>query len=185
MSPRKTPVQQNNVQLPDAFVEAGRIIRPHGVRGHVMIASEAHYFGQLQPGTVLFLNPGEMQMQVTLRSIRAHQGRFLVALDDFSSREQAETLRNMHVFLDSTELPELKEGEYFYWQLIGLKVQDVEGHEFGTVKDILETGANDVYILEDSAGHEKLVPAIRDVVSEIDLEKGVITINPLPGLFPE
>jgi 16S rRNA processing protein RimM len=183
MSPRNTAREQNSVQLPDPFLEAGRIIRPHGIRGQVVIASEAHYFAQLQAGTVLFLNPGDKQ--VTIRSIRSHQGRFLVALDDFSSCEEAETLRNMRVFLDSTELPELKEGEYFHWQLIGLIVRDNEGHEIGTVKSILETGANDVYILEDNTGHEKLVPAISDVVSEINLEEGVITINPLPGLFPE
>ncbi len=91
----------------------------------------------------------------------------------------------MRVFLDSTELPELQEGEYFHWQLIGLTVRDNAGREFGTVKSILETGANDVYIVEDNAGHEKLVPAISDVVSEIDLEEGVITIKPLPGLFPD
>jgi 16S rRNA processing protein RimM len=172
-----------NAQQPDSFLEVGRIIRPHGVRGMMVIASEAQYFASLPPKTTLYLDTSRTPYEVT--RISRHQGRYLLSLQSVNTREEAETLRNTRVFLDMTDLPELKEDEYYYWQFIGLRVEDQQHRTLGIVKDILETGANDVYILETPSGKELLIPAIKDVVKTVDLNQGLIQINLLPGLIPD
>jgi len=172
-----------SAQQPDSYLEVGRIIRPHGVRGMVVIASEAQYIASLPPGTTLYLDASRTPYQIA--RISRHQSRYLLSLESVNTREEAELLRNTRVFLDMTDLPELKRDEYYYWQFIGLRVEDQQNRTLGTVKDILETGANDVYILETPSGKEILIPAIKDVVKTVDLDQGLIQINLLPGLIPD
>ena len=82
------------------------------------------------------------------------------------------------VFVKISELPPLPEGEYYHHQLIDLKVVDLTGKELGTITEILETGANDVYLVTDAEGHEMLLPAIQDVIIRVDLEKHEMQVNP-------
>lgn len=180
---KKIPASPDKTRLPDSFLEVGRVVRPHGVRGLVVIDSEASYFAGLAPGTKLFLAPDNRQ--VTVQSIRVHQGRFLVSLEGFSSRDDAEAIRNLKVLLNNDDLPELDEDEYFFWQLQGLNVVDTHGTRLGELSSIIQTGANDVYVIRDGEGRERLIPAIKDVINNIDLDRGEISITALPGLFPD
>jgi len=180
-SKRSSP--NSNARQPDPFLEVGRFIRPHGVRGQLILQSDAGYISTLPAGSRLYT--GADQKLLLLETIRAHQGRYLVTLQGYHTREQADSLRNTLVYMDTSELPELEEGEYFYWQLIGLRVETVDGMVLGTVREILETGANDVYVLETAAQGDLLIPAIQDVIQKIDLDQGLIQINILPGLLPD
>ncbi|MBN1266846.1 MAG: 16S rRNA processing protein RimM [Anaerolineales bacterium] len=172
-----------HAQFPDPYLEVGRIVRPHGIRGQVILASDSQFLTSLPPGTTIYV--GSDFEPLIVETIRRHQDRYLLLLQSITTREEAETLRNKAVFLDMSELPDLAEDEYYYWQLIGLRVEDTQNRTLGTLKEILETGANDVYILESSSGSEILIPAIKDVIKKIDLDQGLIQIDILPGLLPD
>ena len=103
-----------------------------------------------------------------------------MSIDD---RDRAEELRGRYLRVPGSALAALDEGEYYLFQLMGLAVVTEEGRDLGPVKDILETGANDVYIVDTPTG-ELLLPAIPDVIKDVDLSAGRITVHLLPGLVP-
>lgn len=100
-----------------------------------------------------------------------------------STREQAERFRGMELRLPFEAAGPLPDGEYYHWQIIGLRVVTTDGQSLGKVVHILETGANDVYILRTEQGQEHLIPAIEKVIKRVDLVDGVIEIEPIPGLL--
>ena len=114
--------------------------------------------------------------------MRGSDDRKIIALEGIDDRDVAAFLRNQLVFVPSAEEPPLPEGEYYHHQLIGLKVQTPEGRDLGALSEILLTGANDVYVVLGPDGSELLLPAIGDVVLNIDLELGRILVNLIPGL---
>jgi 16S rRNA processing protein RimM len=102
----------------------------------------------------------------------------LITMDGIRTREEAAELTNLEVFVRTDELPALAEGQYYHHQLIGLKAVLEDGREIGTVSEIMETGANDVYVVTDAAGKETLLPAIDPVILKIDLTAKQIVVKP-------
>ncbi len=120
----------------------------------------------------------------TVRSARVQGGVVLLGLDDVSDRTTAETFRGADVEVDATQTHALPKGQFYWHQVIGLTVVDVtSGAELGQVADIIETGANDVYLVRGALG-EVLIPAIKGVVKNIDPENGRMLVEPLPGMLP-
>ena len=111
---------------------------------------------------------------------------FILELEGIGTREQAEAMRGQVLYMDRDEV-ELDEGCYFIQDLIGLEVRDADtGRIYGTIRDVLETGANDVYAIWNAdEKKEYLVPAIPDVVDETNIAEGFMTIRPLKGLFDD
>jgi 16S rRNA processing protein RimM len=108
----------------------------------------------------------------------------LLKLQGIDDRDAAEAQRGAMVEVPEREAWKLPRGRFYWHQIIGLRVRTPEGRELGTVKEILETGANDVYVVDTERG-EMLVPAIKDVVKGIAPHRGVMTVEPLPGMEPE
>jgi 16S rRNA processing protein RimM len=120
----------------------------------------------------------------TVAAARAQPPHLLVRLDELTDRTAAEKLRGLDVEVPVAEAGPPPRGEFYWHQVIGLEVRDAMSDErYGTVRDILETGANDVYVVDGPRG-EILVPAIKSVVKKIDPESGRMLIEPLPGLLP-
>jgi 16S rRNA processing protein RimM len=120
----------------------------------------------------------------TIGSARVQNMTVLLKLEDLADRDAAETYRGKEIQIKVEDAVALPRGQYFWHQVIGLHVEDATTHEpLGEVTDILETGANDVYVVHGGRG-EILVPAIKDVVKEIDPASGRMLIEPLPGLLP-
>ncbi len=165
------------------FVAAGRVVRPHGVRGDLLVASVSELIRSLQVGSPVFLGPDREVAQVT--SCRLHGTRWLLRLEACHDRDQAERWRGAEVAVRVDDLPPLPEGEYFYWQILGLQVVTEEGQVLGKIEEIIETGANDVYVVRAPDQPEILLPAIQSVVRQIDLTAGKIRVHLLPGLVPE
>jgi len=109
-----------------------------------------------------------------------HRGTWLLRLSDVADRTAAEALREGVLLVKESELPPLPEGEYYIHDLLGLQVSTVAGRQLGPITDVLETGANDVYV---TAGG--LIPAIAQVVKKVDLAAGTMLIDPLPGMLDE
>lgn len=125
---------------------------------------------------------GEKKAKFAIEDIHQHKKRYLMKLEGTSDRDQAELWRGAEVFIAVEELPPLEEGIYYYWQILDLAVRTSEGEHLGLITEILETGANDVYLIQTPEGDELLLPAIKDVVQSVDLEKGEMIVTLLPGL---
>jgi 16S rRNA processing protein RimM len=109
----------------------------------------------------------------------------LVTFEGYHVREKIAELRNQLVYVRTSDRPPLEQGEYYHHQLLGLQVIDENGRLLGLLSSILETGANDVYVVRDQTGTEILVPAIDSVILDIDLEHKQVRVHVLSGLLPE
>lgn len=135
---------------------------------------------RLQPDLTVYV--GNQHEAHVIQSLRQHNDGMLVFFEGISSREAVEILRNQDVFVRADDRPPLPEGEYYQHQLIGLQVVTEEGEILGTLAEILETGANDVYVVRRESAKDLLLPAIDEVVLAIDLEEGEILVHLLEGL---
>lgn len=165
------------------FLAVGRLGRSHGIHGDLVLEILTDFPERLKPGTRVYLG-AEHRPSRLARSRRHNQG-LLVAFEGIASPEQAAQLRNQLVFVRADDRPPLGEGEYYHHQLLGLQVVTEEGAILGRLAEILETGANDVYVVRPPEGADILLPAIEEVVLGIDLPAGRILIRPLPGLLSE
>ena len=165
------------------FLECGKIVSTHGVLGEMRVQPWCDSPEDLEGIKTLYFDGGAAPAEV-LRA-RAHKNVVLLKLRGVDTVEQAQALRGRVLWVAREDMP-LEEGEYFIQDLLGMQVVDADdGHPYGVLSDVSETGANDVYYLRDAQGRERLVPAIPQVVLERDIDGGVITIRPLEGLFDD
>jgi len=115
-------------------------------------------------------------------AVRPHKKFILAQLEGIRTKEEAEQLRGKQVLVDPTELPPLEEDEYYWRDILGMRVVTEEGGQVGKVAEIFPTGSNDVYVVREGE-KEFLIPAIEDVIITIDREARTIVIRPLEGLF--
>lgn len=163
------------------FLEAGRIVGTHGVRGEVRLLPWTDTPGTLTPLKTLYFDEGRTPVRV---SCRPHKNLVLVTIEGITTVEAAAALRDRVLYLNRQDLP-LPRGRYFVQDLIGMAVvDDTTGVRYGTVTDVSDTGANNVYHL-DYGGREVLIPAIPDVVRAVDSERDEVRIVPLKGLFDD
>jgi 16S rRNA processing protein RimM len=161
-------------------VAVGRIVRPHGIRGEVVVHRFGDGPGMLDPGARLGF--GETGVELVVSASRPHGGNWIVGFDGVNDRNRAETLTGATLTVEAEALPPLPEGTYYSFQLIGLRVRTGEGTLLGTLEEILETGAQDVYVVR-GEGRELLLPALREVVTTVDLDRGEMTVVIPPGLI--
>ena len=165
-------------------VTVGRVIRPHGVKGEVMVRRYGEGEEVLARGAELTCRRGEHEFTLTVSESRPYKKGWLVSFKDMGDRNEAEALAGAELFVDAEALPPLPEGTFYNYQLIGLKVVSVRGETLGRVEDIVETGARDVIVVHGDRG-EVLLPSIPEVIQRVDIEAGVIEVELLPGLLPE
>jgi len=159
------------------FLVAGKLRRPHGIHGEIIMDVLTDFPERLRIGATVYLGPEYRPHK--FKSMRGQDKGMLVSFEGYASREEVGLLTNQYVYIKNRELPELPEGEYYHHQLVGLRVVDESGEFLGMLEEILETGANDVYLVRSGEGAELLLPAIEPVVLEVDLERGVMVVRPL------
>jgi 16S rRNA processing protein RimM len=164
-----------------AFLVVGKLLHPHGVRGEILMDVITDFPERLQPGVGVYV--GEDHRLLQIRSRRLHRQDLLLTFDGYSTPETVGELRNLLVYVPSHDRPALPDGEYYHHQLIGLQVFSEEGSLLGKLENILITGANDIYVVRSPQGGELLLPAIEEVVQEIDLDARKIIVRLLPGLL--
>ncbi len=165
------------------FLETGKIVGTHGVKGMLRIQPWCDSADFLKQFKYIYTdNNGENKLTVT--SANAHGNVVLMAVKGIDSIEKAETLRNKIIYIDRKDA-KLPEGRYFIDDLVGCTVYDVDTDlSLGTLTDVSATGANDVWHIS-SNGKEYLVPAIDEVIVSVDVESGVLKIRPLKGIFDD
>ena len=160
------------------LLKAGKIVNTHSLRGEVRIYPYCDDADFLCDFDSLYV---ENEIYDVVSS-RVHKGQAVVKFEGINNINEAETLVGKLVYIDKNEV-ELEEGRYFIEDIKGLEVYDIDtGVKYGKVINVIETGANDVFEIS-SEDKTLLIPKIDDVVKEIDIDKGVILIRPLKGLF--
>jgi 16S rRNA processing protein RimM len=165
------------------FIVIGQITKPHGVRGEVRVmphTDEPERFSWLEYVYVGETAPKKMAVE----QARVHQGMVLLKLTAVSDRLAAESLRGEWLMVPEDEALPLEEGEYFLFQLEGLEVYSTEGEWLGILTSIIETKANNVFVVQDAQGEELLLPDTDEVIQDIDFDNGRMTVVLLPGLRP-
>lgn len=173
-----------------SFLVVGQIIRPHGIRGELRVKVLTNYPDHLLSLERVALSrsaEGDFSdIQVyEVERIRLHQHQAILKLEGLDDRTAAELFREQYLLVSLAEAVPLEADEFYHFQLIGLQMMTAQEQLVGTVREILETGANDVYVVEHPKWGEILVPAIPSVVQTIDLSTQRITIQPLEGLLPD
>lgn len=159
------------------LLAVGRIARAHGVRGEVSVQSLTEVEQRFAPGSVLLLGP-DGDRPLTVRSARPHQHRILVKFDEVRDRTEAESLRGRVLMIPSEQSPPLPEGAYWVHQVVGLELVTEDGRSLGRVREVLANPANDVWVTDADA----LIPAVREVIVDVDLGAGRAVVRDIPGL---
>lgn len=168
----------------DELIEIGRIVKSIGLRGRVKAVSYCESTRTLETLKEVFI--GQQKDHATLFTvhniaIKGKGGSFLLELDGVESIDASNAINGCYLYIPSGSLEALPEGEYYWHEIIGLDVVTVDGHKLGQVVSIVPTGSNDVYVCA-GKDEEILIPAISEVVRNIDLEKGVIEVTLIEGL---
>lgn len=162
------------------YLEAGKIVTIHGIKGEVKIMPYTDYPELLCEFDRLFL--GKTHTEINVERARVQKNMVIAKLEGIETPEEAEKLRNKMLYMHRDDL-ELDENTYFIQDLIGVEVKDADsGVVYGEIADVMQTGANDVYVVK-GADREYLVPAIADVVVSTDIDSNIMIIRPLDGLF--
>lgn len=161
------------------FVAVGRVRAPRGLVGELKVEPLTDFLDRFAPDEALWVKGQRFEVE----SARQHRKDLLVKLKGIDSPEDGAALRGCLLEVPESELRPLAEGEYYDFQVLGLRVYDAEGHELGEVVEVLPTGGNDVYVVRGPAG-ELLVPAIDEVVKEIDIKGGRMTVELMEGMLP-
>jgi 16S rRNA processing protein RimM len=162
------------------YLVVGFLRRAHGVRGELIMDLHTDFPERLQSGRQLFV--GDERKPMTLASARSHAKGMLVRFEGIETPEEAGLFRNRWVYVRATDVPALPEGKIYQHELFGFNVFDEQGQRLGEVTEILETGANNVYVVRDETGREILLPAIPSVILELDTDQRLMRVHLLEGL---
>lgn len=161
------------------FIAIGRVLASWGIRGQVKVQVMTDFPERFCPGQVVYLAGRPLSIE---KSHRVGKN-IVLKLACIDTVEESAKLRGQLLEVEVSQVPPLPEGQYYHFQMLGMEVWTVEGELLGSVSEILPTGSNDVYVVRGKRG-EILVPAIEDVVKEVDLGQRRITVEVIEGLLP-
>ena len=164
------------------YLEVGRIVGTHGVRGEMRVECWANSPDFLSAFRRMYLDEGATQLSVVCRP---HKNIALLSVKGVTTIEQADELRGKVLYIDRADV-RLSEGEHFVQDIIGLRVTDADtGTVYGTVRDVIKTGSNDVYEMQGEDRRMYYIPVIPDIIDRLDLDAGAVYIHPMKGLFDD
>lgn len=166
----------------EQMLRVGIITSTHGVRGEVKVfptTDDAKRFKTLKK----VILDGREPLELSIEQVKFFKNMVILKFKGYDNINDVETWRQRDLLITRDQAVELKEDEYFITDLIGLTVVNEEEAVLGRVKDVLETGANDVYVVELTGGKELLLPAIKDCILNVDLEGGRMKVHVLDGLM--
>jgi 16S rRNA processing protein RimM len=163
------------------FLVIGEVLKPWGFRGEVKVKLITDFPKRLTTLTTVYLGPDARAFPV--ERARLHSGFALMKFAGHDTVEAVAKLRGQVIQIAIDDATPLRKGQYYHHQVIGLQVLTTEGEKLGSVEEILETGANDVYVVRREDGGELLLPATQNVIQEIDLDHGRMFVRLIPGLI--
>lgn len=155
----------------------GKVVKAHGLKGHLKVLPYGETFSTLSAEEKITANlPDGTSLTLTVAEISPHQKTFLLISREIGTVEEAHRLVGAELCVPESRLPPTDSGEFYWYQLIGLEVVNTEGQKLGTLEEIIETGSNDVYVVR-RGREEILVPAIEEVVRDVDLQRRLMTVD--------
>jgi 16S rRNA processing protein RimM len=176
-------VTKNASGSPDGepvYLVVGFLRRAHGVRGEIMMDLHTDFPERLRNGKKLFV--GDEHKPMTLATARPHAKGMLVKFKNIETPEAAGELRNQWVYVRAADIPSLPDGKLYQHELFGFQVVDENENPLGELVEVIETGANNVYVVRDESGKELLLPAIPSVILNTDPAQRVMRVHLLEGL---
>jgi len=161
------------------LIRIAKIGEPFGIRGGIKIWSFFEGILDLEKGQMLYLSCGDsllVKEELSLEVVREHNKGFVVYFSGIDTREKAEKIKGSWLLLDEEDLPKLPEGQFYSFQIIGIPVYEISGEYLGTVREIIETGSNDVYVVGNEE-EELYIPAIKDIIMKVDLKENKMIVR--------
>jgi 16S rRNA processing protein RimM len=155
----------------------GKVVKAHGLKGHLKVLPYGETFSTLSAEEKITANlPDGTSLTLTVAEISPHQKTFLLISREIGTVEEAHRLVGAELCVPESRLPPTAPDEFYWYQLIGLEVVNSEGERLGILEEIIETGSNDVYVVR-RGKEEILIPAIEEVVREVDLQRRLMTVD--------
>ena len=167
----------------DDLLQVGVITSPHGLKGEVKVFPMTDDVQQFKKLRKVILDTGKEQLPLEIGGVKFFKNLVILKFKGIDNINDVEQYRQKSLLIKREQTTPLKENEYFMADLIGLQVFTEDGKEFGTLKDVMPTGANDVYIIKTEEYGEVLIPAIKDCILKIDIKMQRMDIHLLPGLI--
>lgn len=165
------------------FLQIGVISSTHGIKGEVKVYPTTDDMNRFKKLKEVYLDTGKERLILHPESVKFFKQFVILKFKEFNNINEIEQYRQKSLLVDRQNAVKLRKDEYFIADLIGLKVMTDENSQLGVLKDVLQTGANDVYIVETEDGKEVLLPAIKECVLNVDVEAGEVLVHVMPGLL--
>ena len=164
------------------LLKVGVITTTHGIRGEVKVypTTDADRFLDLE---YVLLDTGREKRKLEIENVKYFKNLVILKFRGIDNINDIEMYKKRELWIPREEGQELGEDEYYIADLLGMNVVLEDGTEFGTLKDVMETGANDVYIIDSNEHGEVLLPAIKECILDVDLEKNTMTVHLMKGLL--
>ena len=164
-------------------LEIGQIVNTFGIKGMVKVKPFTDDIRRFDELKTVYVEKNGNQTEYEIEEVKYHKDMVLIKFKGIDKVEQAEMLRNSYLTVSRDSIEKLEEGRYYIVDLLGLEVYTDEQILLGTLEDIFNTGSNDIYVVKDKQGKQILLPAIQDVIKQMDIENKKIIVHLLPGLI--
>ncbi len=164
-------------------LEIGQIVNTFGIKGMVKVKPFTDDIRRFDKLKTVYVEKNGNQTEYEIEEVKYHKDMVLIKFKSIDKIEQAEQLRNAYLTISRDSVEELEEGRYYIVDLLGLEVYTDEQVLLGILDDIFNTGSNDIYVVKDKQGKQILLPAIQNVIKQIDIENKKIIVHLLPGLL--
>lgn len=165
------------------LLKVGVITTTHGVRGEVKVFPTTEDAGRFLELEYVFLDTGREMKKLFIENVKFYKNLAILKFEGIDNINDIEKYKGRELWIPREEAQELDEDEYYIADLLGMDVFLEDGSLFGTLKDVMETGANDVYVVTAKDGREVLLPAIKECILSVDVEKNMMTIHLMKGLL--
>ena len=165
------------------YLEIGQIVNTFGIKGMVKIKPFTDDINRFDRLKKVYISNKNGKKEYQIQDVKYHKNMVLMKLEGIDTPERADLLRQSYLLVDRADEEPLEEGVYYIVDLLGLEVYTDENKLLGKVEDIFNTGSNDIYVIKDEMGKQILLPGIPEVLKNVDLEKGRITVHLIPGLI--
>lgn len=167
----------------EEYLQVGVITNTHGIRGEVKVFPTTDDPARFKKLKQVFLDTGKEYLEMEIEQVKFLKQLVILKFKGYDTINDIEKYKQKRLLVDREHAVKLKKDEYFIADLLGLSVYTESGGHLGTLKDVLQTGANDVYVVEMEDNKEVLIPAIRECILSVDLDKRRMQVHLLEGLL--
>ena len=166
----------------EEYLKVGAVTTTHGVRGELKVFPTTDAPERFLELERVFLDTGKALLPLHIKNVKFFKNLVILKFEEYDNINDVVGFKGMNLLIPREEGAELGEDEYYYADLIGIEVYLEDGTRYGVLKDVMETGANDVYIVTKTDGKEILLPAIHDCILDVDPEENRMTVRIMKGL---